>query len=414
MSGRTILICDDDEEGRGDQWKEELDSLGAPLAGWSVRLLLAADFEAELETLKARELEARGKGTAPIVKSKFDDVHVLVIDYDLALFKGSGGVTGENVAYLARCYSTCDVIVGVNLTGQDNPFDLTLVDHLDSFADVNVGADQLTSPGLWGGPRRGLHPWSWPILPRLVDTYRERVAAVGDGSPLLIDALGLRDIGLPRHALQLIEARETTDPHDGGRADEKPNPTFGSFALHSQLGLRGADRPWQDSVARIAAARAAKWLETAVLPGQDRLIDAPHLAQRNPLLLAGSHSDLEVWERTTNPLDPTGGLVEQLTAHGHTAPLWANRPLWRWPALSGDTRLPGVAAPWDRPQAPVVFCEDVSRFIAPEHTRDFVIDDVPTSLPTRYVANQADAAVAELVAGDLSAVQYGPKTRFAL
>ena len=132
--------------------------------------------------------------------------------------------------------------------------------------------------------------------------------------------------------------------------------------------------------------------------------------------IVNTHNDSVRLELKPSPLRESFDLVLLDTrAHGTLKNYqWVNRPLWRWPSLSGDTKLPGVAAPWDRPQAPVVFCEDVSRFLGPEHTRDFVIDDVPTSLPTRYVANPADSTVAELVGGDLSAVQYGPKTRFAL
>lgn len=400
MSERVILICDD-EAGRRDEWKEALEGLRPTLDGWVVELL-GSDFADELQTLKDRELASRTGELDRKAESRFDAAQVLVVDYDLLQFEGSGWVTGENVAYLARCYSTCEVIVGVNLTGQENPFDLTLVDHLDSFADVNIGAKQLTNPGLWGGPRSGLSPWSWPSLPNLVDAHRQRVVAVGDGGTKLLDALGLRDVGLPRHARQLIEA--------GGERD----PTFEEFARDSDLGLRGGDKPWQGTTARVAAARAAKWLETAVLPAQDLLIDAPHLAVRNPLLLAGAHDDPNAWERTTDRGDPSGALIPALCRHSYGAPLWANRPLWRWAPLGGDTELPGVAEPWERPSPPYVFCEDISRFLPPEHARDFVVDDLPTSLPTRYVAKQGDPAVKELVGDDLSSVQYGPKTRFAL
>jgi hypothetical protein len=411
MSRRRILICDD-EQGRREQWKTDLEQL---LDGECAVELLTDDFVTELETLKNRELAARERPEDRDADCRFDAAEILIVDYDLVHFEGTGWVTGENVAYLARCYSTCDVIVGVNLTGQPNPFDLTLVDHLDSFADVNIGSDQLTSPALWGHERTGLSPWSWPSLPALVDAHRERVDAIGDGSSRLLQALGLAGVGMSRHALALIEARPERDPPNGWDPANARNPTFAEFVLHSELGLRGADRPQHGTIARVAAARATKWLSTAVLPAQDVLIDAPHLAQRNPLLLRRDHSDEEAWQQTTIRGDLSGGLTDAIDTHRYAKRLlWTDRPLWHWAPLSGDTALPGVAEPWQRPVPRFVFCEDVSRFLPPEHARDFIIDDIPTSLPTRYVAKQGDPEVSSMVGDDLSTVQYGPKIRFAL
>lgn len=413
LSDPVILICDDQEDRRA-HWKHDLEQLEETGSGWEIQLL-GEDFGRELDVLRDRELAARevgdGKATREDVRihgrdparpCKFDHTAVLLVDYDLLCFESNGWLTGENVAYLARCYSTCQAIVSVNLTAQANPFDLTLVDHLDSFADVNIGEAQLTARALWGGPRHGLSPWSWPSLPALVEAHRERVAQVADGGGKLLDLLALRDLSLPRQVRQLIEA------------DGENDPTFERFVQRSELGLRGVDRPWDDTIGQVGAARAAKWLETVVLPAQDLLADAPHLAQRNPLLLAGDHRDQEVWDRTTQRDDSTGGLTSDLERHRHRAPDWANRPLWRWADVNGDNRLPGVAAPWDRPEPPLLFCEDVSRFLPAECARQFVVDDVPTSLPTRYVAKPDDPHVTEIVGEGLTSVQYGPRTRLTL
>lgn len=410
MSDETVLICDDVSD-RRSHWKDDLSKIEA-IEGWKIDLL-AEDFDAEIDVLKTRQVAARTGGQnestgeasdaehsdAP---SKFDSASILLVDYDLLRFEDNPYLTGENVAYLARCYSSCDVIVGVNLTGQSNAFDLTLVDHLDSFADVNIGDAQLASSALWEGPEIGLTPWAWQSLPRLVDSYRQRLKDVGDGSGKVLDALGLQQLPLPRHIRQRIEANGEGDP------------TFREFVCRSELGLRGDDEPWKETIRRVGAARAAKWLETQVLPAQDLLIDAPHLAQRNPLLLEGQHGDIAAWQRTTDRKDLTGGLIEELSRHRHTKPLWSSRPLWHWAQVSGDEDLPGVASPWDRPSPGFVFCEDISGFLPWDHAREFIVDDIPTSVPTRYVTKVTEPNVDETLREALAEVQYLPRTRLAL
>ena len=98
----------------------------------------------------------------------FDRADVLLVDYDLFAFNRDEYLTGAMVAYMARCYSGCGVIVGVNELGP-NPFDLTLIDNTDSFADLTIGDVQIDNRGLWFGitddPQPGrFRPWSWPAL----------------------------------------------------------------------------------------------------------------------------------------------------------------------------------------------------------------------------------------------------------
>lgn len=409
----TILICDDIED-RRHGWKQALREV-VPQE-WEIKLLGEEehDLDHELAILQARQLAARpvpeggsgetAGGTDPNEPSRFDRTSILIVDYDLARFQ-SPGLTGERITYLARCYSECKLIVGVNITGQANYFDLTLVDRLDSFADVNVGSDQLTSPVLWGKPPSGLSPWAWPSLPRLLERHDECVEIVsGDEGAKLLATVGLGGITLPRKITQPIEAAEDDDPD------------FACFARESSLGLRGDDAPWGGTIARVAASRARKWLQNLVLPAQDILVDAPHLAQRNPLLLGVEPDSLsqEVFDRTIDRDDASGGLIADLESHRLETSPWFDRPVWRWAAVNSDDELPGVASPWDRPEAKFFFCEDVSRFLPAELTRRFVVDDVPTSYSVRYVAKQNDPQVNEIVGAGLGDVKYLPKVRLTL
>jgi hypothetical protein len=154
-----------------------------------------------------------------------------------------------------------------------------------------------------------------------------------------------------------------------------------------------------------------------VLSAQDVLVDAPHLAQRNPLLLGVEKEKLEereTFEKTTDRDDERGGLIPALDRHRLPASPWTDRPLWRWANLNSDGDLPGVSAPWDRPEPEFRFCEDVSMVLPPHLTRSFLIDEVLTSHPLRYVAKQGDPEVAEIVGDNLTNVKYLPKLRLTL
>ena len=108
---------------------------------------------------------------------KIDNASIFIIDYDLLSSQEegeekneeffTGSLTGEIVAYLVRCFSKCKLIIGLNQYG-NNPFDLTLRGDLDSFADLNLGGDQLDNPNLWMGDwqdsEQEFRPWSWPNL----------------------------------------------------------------------------------------------------------------------------------------------------------------------------------------------------------------------------------------------------------
>lgn len=395
MSKPIVLICDDVED-RRDQWVRALGEM-PELDGWEVETL-NRDFDKELTILKERQIQARGDGAqAQPATSRFDDASVLVVDYDLLRFEGNRWLTGEIVAYLARCYSDCGVIVGVNATGHSDPFDLTLVGNLDSFADVNIGDRQVANEALWGGPVRGFAPWAWPNVPRAVELLRQRsdlMAADPDSS--MLDLLSMRDLPLPRQIRQHIEARGDSDP------------TVRAFVCSSDLGLRGDDAPDMRYFGKVAAARASHWLTRNVLPAQDIVSDAPHLIQRNPLLLAGS----EDGERScsTDKEHGSRALISDVERYRLDTP-WFDRPVWRWNALNGDSDLPGVQDPWERGETEaVVFCEDVSAFVPSEHARLFVMDDIPTSMPNRWIVDPTSAWTRERF-GDLSTIQYVPRVR---
>jgi hypothetical protein len=417
----NIVICDD--ESRRDGWKQRLE----PLFGDEhVVELLDDEFEDAFHELTKRRENARGLRAGrserlPLAElpaedawdkeTAFDRADVLLVDYDLFEFDRAQYLTGAIVAYVARCYSGCGVIVGVNELGP-NPFDLTLIDNTSSFSDLTIGDAQLDNRGLWFGITDGrvsdrFRPWSWPALLDAVERQAGRAEdSFGRLDEHVLEVAGLDAVEdrLPRSALGWLER--------AGEAEERT--TLDDLARGKRLGYRrGDEAPSRRSVARVAAARLAKWMETVVLPLQDVLIDAPHLVQRNAALLNVEHleeSKSADWNVTTVvPTAPEAcGLRAEVLPHTHTAPDWLSRPAFYWPKISAASELPGIAEPYRVPAVDMVFCEDVSAFLRSEDARRFV-SKLDSSSPVRWLADPDKAGHTML-----SDVEYQPRTRLAL
>lgn len=266
---KNILFFDDDE-GLARRWAEKLERLPIVNRDFNVRHMKMDVFRQAHEELNERRGKARGEGKGHEADRRhhLDDIDILIIDFDL--FKFDPNVTAESIAYLARCYSRCGLIVALNQFNRRPHFDLTLKGHPESFADLNLHDSQVHDQGLWKEPWKGFRPWNWPLLPRALKAYENRIKEVSSvlDEPILA-FLGLDRVGqlLPRSTVEFIESK-------GGKLEET---TFRQFVERSQQGLQARDKPLDEaSIARIAAARIHKWLDRLVLPGQDILVDAPH------------------------------------------------------------------------------------------------------------------------------------------
>jgi hypothetical protein len=423
-----ILIYDDIPE-RAEAWHERLIALPPVNAAFIVEQLDNEEFRQILGELEERRRAARrsvDSARAP-QKCRFDDADLLVVDYDLLEFGTDSYVTGEGVAYLARCYSRCGPVVTLNQYVKSG-FDLTLRGHPGSFADLNIEGGQLGNPGLWSQPFRGFRPWSWPLLPWSVEAMRERAAElVGH-----LDEPILTFLGFPREAIESLP-RSTQEFLAADAPVEEV--TFRAFVDQSGSGLRPRDKVAGDEAyAHIAAARVGKWLEDVVLPGQDILVDAPHLAARFPSLLAGDPTDPAAWDATAtlSPADSgrrgqewTSGLREELL-EGARFPrtYWLSRPAFFWPVVAQNSAIPEVGDPWSAFRTDLVFCEDVSRFLPRAACREFVAD-LPSPFVRRYVVDPESQVARELGFGrealtvsengeGATPVEYQPALRFSL
>jgi len=408
MSQNKIFIYDD-EPARVMQWKSQLERLAPIRSRFVVEKIDTDVFDLAVSQLEQRQSNAR-KGAPPVPpwgENKFDEAAILVLDFDLLKSRRGGYVTGETAAYLARCYSTCSVIIGVNQFGP-NTFDLTLKGHPESYADLNLGEKQLANPGLWKEPWEGFRPWSWPLLPRALDAFQARVGELkGHLDDRMLSFLGFPEEGatiLPRSTVEFIERKKNAE-----------ETTFRGFVMNSESGLRRKDRPLDDeSVARIAAARVVKWLERLVLPGQDILVDAPHLVSRYPSLLTSKRKSLISWNKTATLQEVSTLRVEyrKIEAFRFKKSDWLSRPAWFWHGVSNSPKVAEVVNPWSADRPDYAFCEDISRFLPRDAAREFVAD-VASPFVRRFVVNPGSKA-GRRFAGKIKDVDYGPLSRFSL
>jgi len=406
-----VVICDDESE-RRDDWKEGLESL----LGTAIEVDRLANLESPWRELLDRRAAARRKRESAATPVEFDELpredpgnwdgpfdraDVLIVDYDLFGYEPESYLTGAIVAYVARCYSRCKVILGVNQYGR-NPFDLTLRSDLTSFNDQSVGEAQIFNLGLWrGDPTAGFRPWSWIPVLDVVGSFDRRVAtALENPTAGVLTTCGLEPVRehMPRSVLGMLERF----------GPEGEVTSLVDLARGQRLGYRANDEAAsQESVARVAGARLAQWVESAVLPLQDVLIDVPHLVQRNPALLDEAPSP-EALARTVDggrgiaELGLADAVVEHVAATGD----WLSRPALLWPSVHRDRELPGARNPREIPRLDEVFCEDLSRFVASQSARRFM-SALDSTMPARWAADPASLP-------EVEGVEYRPLSRLAL
>jgi hypothetical protein len=415
-----IIRIYDDEQGFCVQVKRSLEAIEQVNKNFRIELLGPEDFKQTLDDLQERRKSARQSDAAEVGNRRrsgyanpLDETDIFIVDFDLLNFR-DGFVTGEEVAYLARCYSRCGLVIAVNqfIRLGENYFDLTLKGHLDSYADLNLTIPQLKNPGLWVDQwkEKIFRPWYWPSLPNALKALDKRVRAIASGDSL--DAPILEFLGVPEEIADTLP--RSTRAFLGAEEDTR-KVTFRQFVESSSNGLRDRDYAAGDQfVARIAAARVHKWLERAVLPGQDILVDAPHLVSRFPSLLKSK-------TRSVEDFDGMAVLNESAEEYLNTDPIkkhrfrkkdWLSRPVWFASLISTEERIQEVARPWDSDMPEFVFCEDVSRFLPRHATKEFIAD-FASPFARRFIVDTR-AREGKEYASALRQVRYVPSLRLSL
>jgi hypothetical protein len=388
MSKLNVLVCDDESPTGLLQKIRHFDDFVSARPLSADKLVDAVAALTERQKLMRKPASKRVKEPPPSI---FDDLDILVVDYDLIGIRQAGVLTGEEVAYLVRCYSTCKVVVAINQFFRVPTFDLTLRGHFDSYADVNICADDLANRWLWEAAKTSYRPWYWPHLRTLVGQMSVRAGQIAAGTD---DVFGL--LRLPRSVADIMSVDVLSPVWDG----ERPLTADEFIRAH---GLRGADRLYLPARELIVASRLGKWVRTLLLPGQDTIVDAPHLVERCPSLLT-SKPTLTAYNGTIGPSVSALGIRYRLLESHRVASDWTTVPTWNWNALEKDKevqeKVPELVEPWKRKTVPYAFCEDSSLFRPRGETRSFVAD-LRSGYNRRAVSR-------------VSGVHYRPELRLAM
>jgi hypothetical protein len=400
-----ITVCDDLKD-QAQAWVRGLKDLDGIEGKFEVRRFHKKEFQRAIMNLERRRASLRTDGKLPAddEETPFDTSEVLVVDLDLFDFElDNQRMTGREVAYLARCYSNCGYIVGANLDKVINPFDLSLTDHVEPFIDLALGGSQVDDPSLWSDTycaEGSFRPWSWPLIPERARILRSRAKDLGSRLDNSLEQV----LGLPPLALQALTRRRLSALEIPDEPSASLSAPLRRWLTEATMGIDRKDVLADDEASgRVLAARLIKWFEAVLLPGQDVIVDAPHLIERRPGLLDGNSADPVLWREVCSLGRPAAELPLH---HDLLAPFiwesdWVSRPVWLWPQLATDPKV-DEARKAPRPDPRIVFAEDISGFIARDEATRFEAR-LDSSFAARWVARPKATEVVQYIPSSLMA-----------
>ena len=303
----TVLVCDDDHSLAHD-WVQEIRDVVTD----AYHVLDAPDtktIRSSAQELLLRRSALRQERVRIRERCIFDEIDILIIDYDLLhVDEDNAQYTGEGLGRLVRMFTECAIVVVLNQYLQAQ-FDLRLRGHLESHADLNIGAEFIAVPGLWREPPwTGFRPWKWQTLNGAVGTQRARQKVVQTQfGQSILNTVGMQS----EDASRLSDSAFGFLSPNANSYQSLMEVTFQSFLRTASDGrdLRILADSHQESATRVASARIGKWLEREVLGGQDVLIDVPHLLQRFPFVLGDSVTNLDMWNSAIHDRTVVGRVV---------------------------------------------------------------------------------------------------------
>ena len=370
-----ILVVDD-HKSLAEKMKTEVER--ATSGRGRVTALTGDDLQAAIRKLRERESEWRENGddwNPRRSDAGFDSANILVLDYRLAdLYGQDGYMTGEDLAALARRYSRAGPIVSVNRFGERS-FDLRLRPGVETWAEMSVAHEDLRNPRLWSADANGLYrPWGWSSLEHLPELFDLRVRhALGHfDSPVAVS------LGISKTQMDLMPRRVSES-----LGDDPYSITFEQVALQRAFQSRGVAKPSRPQVARVAAAEVGKWLSNQVLPGQEILIDAPHLVAHYPSLVKGGRTRTSLNDLARMPAEAGLPLEATKIEDARFQPsFWLDRPAWWTERVLENRQLAENRKPWEMKPLKYCFAEDTSRFHEPSECQPF---QAVGTLGRRYV-----------------------------
>lgn len=405
MTELSIRVCDD-EVSKSELWKGHIEkALGETNPLVNVTSTSGLELANSFEYLQNQWTRVSGgkKDVLDVELGMSESPGLLVIDFDLTSpdnltsdIAGGGlaGKVGSEYCDLVRWLGEEYFILLVNQRFATSTFDLTETAFTTtSTADLNVSAHDLDRTGLWSGRPEGtsFRPWRWPRL-CLEPSRRSELARGLDLDAPVLETLGLNDNDVYEsfHRDQLVFL---------GDSDEVIRALTFRQAITTLASTLHTDRRAEKLVKsvgdgrlrRVAVSFVCRWLDEVVLPGQNVLIDAPHLAQKQPALLAGGvQEDRCELEVTLNALADLsqGDAVRRYfkkeleAARVNTDGDWYARPVWI------EARRPRMMPKLE--DDPLVFCEDFSVFV-PYSEADEYECALPTPYRSRYLCRKDDA-----------------------
>lgn len=372
MTIERILVCDDIVDLAND-WIEDIKKANG-LSDGVERLDEPAD---KFSALLARIANEPGvQGATADAANCFDKADVLVVDYDLLQVGGDQTRhTGEEFARVARLYSDCGYIIVMNQFDEQSSFDLEMIGHLGSFADLNIGSQSIGSKMLWGTPRDGsaFAPWYWPDISATIEGRR-----------------ALADLLEKRMDDSLLDVLDFPKDMASGLSDRAAGFLSGKAALPEDLAKitmrdflkespehKEIERAAKSEAGRLTAfvvARLCKWYSRAVVGPQDLLVDVPHLVQRLPFVIKsdiGDPKNLDTWNKVVaEGADAIADVLQSAKFTGHKA--WLGRDAYWWPKILEAPELEALRDSYDPDNfADAVFAEDASVFIPFEKATPF-------------------------------------------
>ena len=363
-----VVVCDDDP-GFAQQWVSDIREVAPP--NYDIRSAPTLEcIRDAASVIFRRRAAARRRHPVPVERCLFDDTDVLILDYDLLhLDEDNAQYTGEGLARIVRMFSDCSVVVVLNqYPGTD--FDLRLRGHIESYADLNIDAHVLATPGLWQSPPwDGFRPWSWQTLSDAVELQQNRVAFLNNrlDSPIL-EVLEMQ----PEDVRLLSDSAFGFLAPDIDNYESLNELSFADLISRSTVGRDALTLLDVDQIAacRLVSARIAKWLEREVLGPQEVLIDIPHLIQRFPFVLEDDISDVNSWNRVI--WEPPNDLC---TTHLFSLNGFLSRPAIWGHRLQIDAEFRRRRREFDYRTVPdFVFLEDQSLFARLADAHEFRSD----------------------------------------
>ena len=374
-----ICVWDDDFD-TAKEWKSQLEDVLRD-SGALIKASTASDIERELHILHQRRKSflACGQDAYANEVTELDDTDILVVDNDLFDLKHFSDLSAETVASRVGVYTDCACIVVLNLS-PDLDFDLTLLGHPESKADLHINDRFVSDSGLWRQCPKddgGFRPWQWPLLLSAVELHKRRIADLlellegNDGDVPVLDYFEFGERSkrrLSRSArafLHPIKRAEKTSFIDFIRDNAK--------AVNRRDGEVIARRNDVQKIARIGARRIGKWLARYVLGPQDVLMDFPHLVEKLPFIVPDDkQQSVRFWNSCAKLQGTPIGREEEFGVQRFHMEDWFDRPVFWADGVESEENLERLLAKTDANPGGLVFCEDSSAFHSADDCDQFV------------------------------------------